>query len=48
MRFMVACSRLRKPMRLRFTRSSLSITSTLSKNASTGDLSAASDFSAPV
>ncbi len=35
-------------MRLSFTRSSLSITSTLSKNASTGTLRAASDFSASV
>src|SRR5260221_687220 len=48
MRFMVPCSLPRKPMRLARTRGSLSITMTLSKNASTGAFRLASAFSAPV
>src|SRR5262249_50582370 len=48
MRFIVPCSVPRKPMRLSRTRASLSITMTLSKNASTGAFRAASALSAPV
>src|SRR5918999_640863 len=48
MRFMVPCSVPRKPMRLSRTRLSLSITITLSKNASTGPLSVASALRARV
>src|SRR5207253_9601211 len=48
MRFIVPCSLPRKPMRFARTRGSLSITITLSKNASTGALSEARELSAPV
>src|SRR5262249_4677024 len=48
MRFMVPCRVPRKPMRLSRTLASLSITMTLSKNASTGAFRAASALSAPV
>src|SRR3954471_13051076 len=48
MRFMVPCSRPRNPMRFARTFGSLSITITLSKNASTGAFSDASDLNAPV
>src|SRR5438046_1569555 len=48
MRFIVPGSLPRKPMRFARTRGSLSITITLSKNASTGAFSEARDLSAPV